>query len=383
MKKKLLIVLLSMTISMMFAACGSKTEEAQEDTEKIQEDTAEADAEADAEATIGQYMKDLNAADYVTLGTYKGVEIAMDEPEITEEYLEGYINYILQYSAVSTPVEGRAVETGDVVNIDYVGKIDGVAFDGGSAEGYDLTIGSGQFIDGFEDGCIGMEIGETRDVEATFPDSYTNNPDLSGKVAVFTVTVNSISVNEVPELTDEYVQSLALEECSTVEEYKDYIYDMLLEQEKESYDSDKVDMACEAVVANCEFHDAPEEMVNRMNDTLVMNITNYASIYGADIGTYVSYVYGGEAEDYEETLLQQAEMMAQRYLMLQAIADEEGLTISDEELEEKMLEEAENYGYETVEEYQELIDKEAFREYLMTQKVLEFIADNAVVVPAE
>lgn len=354
MKKKLSAAIFAVLMCMVFSACGSKAE----------------------------YLKDLNAAKYVTLGTYKGVEVAIDEPEVTDDYLEGYINYILQYSAVSVPVEGRTVEMGDVVNIDYVGKIDGVAFDGGTGQS-DLTIGSGQFIDGFEDGCIGMEIGETRDVEATFPDPYKSNPDLAGKVAVFTVTVNSISVEEVPELTDEYVQSLALEDCSTVEEYKAYVYDILMEQGQEAFESNKIDLTYEAVAAGCEFKDAPEGMVNRMNNTLVANVTSYAAMYGADVGTYVSNVYGGTAEDYEETLLQQAETMAQHYLMLQAIADIEGLTVSEEELEEEMGQDAENYGYDSAEAYKEVIDVEAYREYLMTQKVLEFLSENAVVVPTK
>lgn len=385
MKKKMLAVLLTVAVSMTAVACGDKaseeqgTETVKETTETAQQDTTA----AEAVTAVGGYMKDLNAEDYVTLGEYKGVEVTLDEPEITDEYLDGYIEYVQQNNAVSTPVTDRAVEMGDVVNIDYVGKIDGVAFDGGSAQGSDLTIGSGQFIDGFEDGCIGMKVGETKDVEATFPDPYKNNPDLAGKVAVFTVTVNSISVEEIPELTDEYVQSLSLEGCTNVEEYRAYVYDVLLEQQKESYESDKADLAYEKVAAECEFKDAPEAMVTRMNNTLTSNLSSYASMYGVDLGTYVSAMYGGTAEEYETTLLEQSKMMAQHYLMMQAIADREGLSVSDEELEEQLSQEAQDYGYETVEEYKYLVDVEAFREYLMTQKVLAFLGENAVAVPAE
>ena len=385
MKKKILAVLLTVAVSMTAVACGDKaseeqgTETAKETTETAQQDTTA----AEAVTAVGGYMKDLNAEDYVTLGEYKGVEVTLDEPEITDEYLDGYIEYVQQNNAVSTPVTDRAVEMGDVVNIDYVGKIDGVAFDGGSAQGSDLTIGSGQFIDGFEDGCIGMKVGETKDVEATFPDPYKNNPDLAGKVAVFTVTVNSISVEEIPELTDEYVQSLSLEGCTNVEEYRAYVYDVLLEQQQESYESDKADLAYEKVAAECEFKDAPEAMVTRMNNTLTSNLSSYASMYGVDLGTYVSTMYGGTAEEYETTLLEQSKMMAQHYLMMQAIADREGLSVSDEELEEQLSQEAQDYGYETVEEYKSLVDVEAFREYLMTQKVLAFLGENAVAVPAE
>lgn len=380
MKKKILAVFLTVAVSLTVTACGDKAEKEQDTQAAETEEAAKQDTDA---AQTGGYMKDLNAEEYVTLGEYKGIEVTLDDPEITDDYLDGYIEYVQQNNVVSTPVTDRPVEMGDVVNIDYVGKLDGEVFDGGSAQGYNLTIGSGQFIDGFEDGCIGMKIGETKDVEATFPDPYQNNPDLAGKVAVFTVTVNSISVEEVPELTDEYVQSLSLEGCSNVEEYRAYIYDILMEQQQASYESDKADLAYAKVAEACEFKDAPEAMVTRMNNTLTANLSSYADMYGMDLGTYVSAMYGGTAEDYETTLLEQSKMMAQYYLMMQAIADRENLNVSDEELEEELAQEAEDYGYETVEEYKELVDAEAFREYLMTQKVLAFLAENTVAVPAE
>lgn len=397
MKKKILTVFLAVAVSVTVAACGKQTtekpdagnaetteesgnEQAAGETENQDTDRQEAAEEA---TEPGGYMKDLNAGDYVTLGDYKGIEVTLEEPEISDEYLDDYIAHLQQDNAVSKPVTDRPVEMGDVVNIDYLGKIDGEAFDGGSAEGYDLTIGSGRFIEGFEEGCIGMETGETRDVEAVFPDPYTNNPDLAGKTAVFTVTVNEISIKETPELTDEYVQSLSLDGCTNVEEYRAYVYDMLMEQQKESYESEKMELAYEKVVENCEFKDAPETMVSRLNNTLLLNVSSYAGRYGMDIGTYVSAAYGGAAEDYEQTLLEQSNMMAQRYLLMQAIADREGLSVSDEELEEQIALEAQNYGYETVEEYKSYVDMEAFREYLMAQKVLAFLGENAVVVPAQ
>lgn len=324
------------------------------------------------------YMKDFNAADYVTVGDYQNIEVALAEPEVTDEYLEGYIDYILQNSPVYTPVTDRGVEMGDVTNIDYVGKLDGVAFDGGTAQGQELVIGSGMFIDGFEDGMIGMQIGETRDVEATFPDPYDNNPDLAGKVAVFTVTLNSISLEEIPELTDEYVVSLGLEGCSNVEEYRAYVYDVLMEQQMASFESQKADLALEAVVAASEFKAAPEGMVNRMNETLTANISSYANMYGADIGTYVANVYGGTAAEYEATLLQQSELMAQRYVMMKAIADKEGIEVTDEEMEAAITEEATTYGYTSVDEYKALIDVEAYREYLITMEVMDLLTANAV-----
>lgn len=385
MKKKLWLAVLGLALSMACTACGSKSDETgggeqiKKSGESQKEETEKAETK-DSES--GTYLKDINAADYVTLGTYTGIEIAIDEPEVTDEMVDDYIDYILKNSPVSIPVTDRSVEMGDIVNIDYEGKFDGVAFDGGTAKGTDLTIGSGRFIEGFEDGCIGMKIGETKDVEATFPDPYSNNPAYAGKTAVFTVTLNSIRVEEIPEFTDEFVQSLGLEGCSNVEEYRAYAYDVLKENQETEYASRKTDLAYTAVAEECYFEDAPEGMVQRMNDTLTANISSYASMYGVDIGTYVEAFYGGSAENYEETLLEEANKMAQYYLMLQAIADLENMSVPDEELEEQIASEAADYGYET-DEYREMIDAEAFREYLLTQKVLAFITDNAVTVPAQ
>lgn len=324
------------------------------------------------------YLKDFEAADYVKLGEYKGVEVKIADPQVSEAEIDQYMNYVLEAAAVSTPVTDRAVEVGDVANIDYVGKMDGVAFEGGTAQGHDLTIGSGQFIPGFEDGVVGMEIGETKDVEVTFPDPYTN-ADLAGKPAVFTVTVNSISKLEVPELTDEFVAGMEKEEYSTVEEFKTYVSDLLMEQKQSDYEAQKSSLAVEAATALCEFKEVPSGMVDRMNTTLTNNIGSYASMYGMDIRSYVAAVYGGTEENFQDTLLEQTKLMAQQYVMMQAIADKEGISVTDEEFNAMLEEDASLYGYETVDEYKETIDVEAYREYLVTMEVMEFLADNAVV----
>lgn len=372
MKRKLLAALL-VAGAVSMAACGQKAENAEQNTETGENTEA-------SESTDGSYLKDYTASDYVTLGEYKGIEISMtsEEPVVTDEDVDSYIEYIRQMNPVSTPVEGRTVQSGDTVNIDYEGKLDGVAFDGGTAQGQDLTIGSGRFIDGFEDGCIGMEIGETRDVEATFPDPYPNNTDLSGKTAVFTVTVNSISVQEVAELNDEYAAGLGIDGVSTLDEYKAYAKDILTEQQTQSYNSEKADKACTAAEENCEFKDMPQGIVDRMNSTMMSNVTSYASVYGVDVGSYVAAYYGGEADDYEATILEQAAEMARKYMMLQAIADQENITVSEAEVEEELQADAENYG-QAVDDYRAMIDEEAFREYLLTQKVLNFLSENAVV----
>lgn len=325
-----------------------------------------------------KYLSDFKAKDFVKLGDYKGVEIQVEEPEITDDYLDGYIDYLLMNNPVSTPVTDRSVEVGDVANIDYEGKLDGVAFAGGTAQGFDLTIGSGRFIDGFEDGVVGMEIGETRDINLAFPDPYDPNPDLSGKDVVFTVTVNSISLQEAPELNDEYVGSLGIEDCSTVEDYRNYIYDELMEQARENFEEDKKDAVLEAVEKNTVFDDMPEGMVNRLKDLLTNNMEGYAGMYGMDVGEYVANVYGCKPEEYEDVILEQAQRSARIYVMMSAIADKEKIAVTDKEMEEILTGEAQQYGA-SLEEYTEGLDKEGYREYLLFGKVTEFLAENAVI----
>ena len=338
-KKKLPAVLSAVAITGLLAACGKSPEEM-------------------------KYLSDIKAKDYVILGNYDELEVEVAEPEVTDEYLEGYLTYIMMNSATYEPVTGRSVQSGDVVNIDFEGKMDGVAFAGGTAEGYELTIGSGQFIPGFEDGVIGMEIGETKDLDLNFPDPYSGNPDLSGKPVVFTVTLNSISEAKPAELTDEYVAGLNIDGCSTVEDYRNYLYEGLMEQAEAAYEEQKMDAALAAMEESSVFEEPPVGMVNRLNDMLVSNAEAYAGLSNLEIGDYVSRAYGGSAEDYEETLLEQAKEMANSYIMVAAIADKEKITVTDEELSESLS------GRSGV-------DEEAYREYLLLMKVGEFLADNA------
>ena len=159
----------------VLAGCG-KTAENGESTQAGTESAAPAETGSETAAAAVEYGEDayvygINVADYVTLGEYKGIEVTETTPTVTDDYVQSYIDYALQSNMVTTEVTDRAVQTGDFANIDYEGKIDGVAFEGGTDKGYDLEIGSGSFIDGFEDGLIGAEIGETRDVTAV---SYTH-----------------------------------------------------------------------------------------------------------------------------------------------------------------------------------------------------------------
>ena len=360
----------------LVTGCGNADTDTAEST---QESVVESENAAEAETEdFGPeaYLSGINVADYVTLGEYTGVEVSVDAPVVTDEYLDSYIDYVLQSNMVKTEVTDRPVEEGDIVNIDYEGKIDGVAFDGGTAQGYDLTIGSGAFIDGFEDGLIGAQSGETLDVNVTFPEDYRGE-EVAGKDAVFTVTVNSISVESLPELTDEFVQGLDVG-VNTVEEYRQYAYDLLMEEEQNTHDSNAEVAILEAVMANSEPQDPPEDRTNRDYSRMIDNMTYYASMYGYDLETFLS-IQGTSEDAIRESSVQ----AGQEIITMQAIAEAEGLSVTDEELDAEIESNAGSLGYDDVEEYRASLDVEGYREYMMSEKVLDFLLENAVVTDVE
>lgn len=324
------------------------------------------------------YLSEITAKDYVTLGEYKGIEVTVEEPAVADEYVDAYIDYVLSQNAVSTDITDRPVEEGDVVNIDYAGYKDGVAFDGGTAQGQTLEIGSGRFIPGFEDGLIGANIGDEVSLDLTFPEDYTNE-ELAGAAVTFEVKINGISVVEVPELNDEYVQGLGIEGCSTAQEYRDYIYEIFYADAVSTYNRTLKSEITDAVLANCVFKEIPEKMVDRYYDVVTDSMSAAAVSYNMDLATYMQSYYGLDAESYPETFREEAKNMAQQYIMLQAIADVEDLNLTEEEIAQSMEEKAASYGYESVEQFKEETDTETFGEYLMAEKVMEFLIDNAVI----
>lgn len=350
MKKKIVLLAGIMAVVSMLTACGGSNDKA--------------------------YLDGIKAKDYVKLGEYKGIEVTQAQPEVTEEYRDSYISYLLKMNP------DRGVIDGDTVNINYVGTKDGVAFDGGTANGSNLTIGSGQFIPGFEEGLIGAKIGETKDLNLTFPENY-KNADLAGKAVVFNVTINSIMAAEAQELTDAYVQTLGIE-CNTVAEYKEFVDKMLMEQEQLSYDQN-VEMAIsDAVITKCEFtKEPPQEMVDRYSETLTKNLTAEAQSYGKTLEEYMMLYFGMDASTYKEEMNNQGKKSAQQSIMFQAIADAENLNITDDELQSEMETMATDAGYDSVDEFKKIVDDKGYKEYMMIEKVMELLKENAVISDVE
>ena len=205
--------------------------------------------------------------DYVTITKYKGVEIdKVDADTVSDNDVEAQINSVLQSKSTTTEVTDRAAQTGDTVTIDYEGKKDGEAFKGGTATDAQLTLGSGQFIDGFEDGVVGHNIGDTFDLDLTFPENY-GNEDLAGQAVVFTVTLKGISQTDVPELTDEFVQSVS-DTSKTVEEYKKEIKKSLKKNGKENQQNTIKENAWKAVLENTTVNKYPKKDLKNIQDDM-------------------------------------------------------------------------------------------------------------------
>ena len=390
-KKIALLSVVALAVSML-SACGDNTSGNNADNSVGNTVDSEADNDAgnttdnSEDNTSGNdadyvYIRELNADDYVTLGEYKGIELNETPPVVSDDDVDQYINtYVLSSQATIEPVEDRTdVREGDTVNIDYAGYRDGVAFSGGTAQGYDLTIGSGTFIPGFEDGLIGSNVGDTVSLDLTFPENYSNT-DLAGAAVVFEVKINSISVTKLPELTDELVQELDIGDCSTVEELRSYMYDYLYSSAESSYKSTLKNDITKAVMDNCTFkEELPGKLIDRYYDALIEDMSETASYYGMDLTTYIQNAYNMDEETYTGIVRGNAQNMAEQYIMFQAIADMEGLNMTDEEINTASEEWASDYGYESVDALLDQIDKESLGEYFMAEKVVEFLLENAVI----
>lgn len=386
--KKLGMLFTAVSLSaMLLAGCGdsAKEETAESEVAGTQQESSAAETEEEKVYADEAYMDYLNVDDYVELGEYLGVEVSLPAPYVSDEMVESYIQRAVANNPVRTEVTNRAVKDGDVTDISYVGTMDGVAFAGGTADNYELTIGSGRFIDGFEDGVIGMKVGETKDLNLTFPDPYENNPDMSGAEVVFTVTLNKIYEEKEAQLNDEFVEGLGITDVTTVGEYRQYIYDGLMMTMEQEYALEEENAVLNAAHDNAVFKEVPEAMVERYYDRLVSNMTYQASMYGMDLETFMLYGYNMEVEAYEADMKDSAKQAVEQILMLQAIAEKEGMTVSDEEMEEELAARATQYGYETADAYKEVLGNEVkgYREYVMSEKMTAFLVEKANITQTE
>ena len=314
--------------------------------------------------------------DNIKISVYKGVEVdKVDKPsEVTDDDVNTQIQSVLDENATTKEVTDRAVKKGDTATIDFVGKMNGEAFDGGKGTDYPLTIGSGSFIPGFEEQLVGANIGEEKEVNVTFPEDY-QAAELAGKPAVFKCTVKKIEVKELPELDDEFAKDVS--EFDTLEEYKADIKKNLEEKKADAAKRAKEDAAVDAAVANATM-EIPDAMLDTQVNQMIDDFARRMQSQGLTMDQYMQFT-GTTLASLQEQMKPQALKRIQTRLVLEKIAEAEAIEIADEKIDEEINKMAEMYKMEA-DKLKEMLgdaEKEQMKKDMAVQEAVTILADAA------
>lgn len=350
---------LSLTLGMtMLTGCGKKVDG------------------VDQESMIDKY------AAYCELPDYMGLEYEETKTTVTDEDVQSRMDSLLQEYATSTQVTEGTVKNGDNVNIDFVGSIDGVEFDGGNSggAGYDLTLGSGSMISGFEEGIVGHDIGETFTIQATFPEDYGKD-ELNGKEADFEITINYMTQTELPELNDAFVASYT--DAATVSEYEESVRTDLVEQYAESDKSYNESAIMQVLVDSTTYNEYPEQEMKELIDQSISQQEQAAASYGYSLGDYVTARYGFSSEDaFRQYVQGLAEDYMKEKIVVCAVAKAAEITVSGDEVDEYKKTLMDYYGYEDEADLEENYTSEDIVYYALAEKVVEYLLENGKGVQA-
>lgn len=372
MKRKWLAIALAMSVIMSMAGCGSQNNETTA-AETTQEET-----------TAGLTVMDLPeyvASDYVKLDQYTGVEVEVPNKTVTDDEFEQAIQDLLNSYGEYEKITDRVTAEGDTIVYDYSGAVDGVVFDSGTAKDQVLTLGEGNFVDGFEEGLIGAEIGKEFVVDAHFPENY-GNEQLNGKTAQFTMYIHYIQGEFiVPEFTDDFVKSLEDYTVSTVDEFKDVYYKELSQQKAAYMDDVAMNEVFTTLLAQAEFSGYPESYVEIYNQDMMNSYTTTAAMYGMSLEQFAS-MYGMTLEEFEAEVLHMAEEQVKIEVLYQYIAEKEGIEVTEDEYLAVVQGYMDYYGYTDMTSFVndygvEVVEKQGYADALL-EKVLEFCYENAV-----
>lgn len=383
MKKRAIMISMLLVMALSVTGCSQKTATKNDDT-KTEETASTDDAEqtdSDSEEdtsedspTTAELMADIDVEKCVTLGDYKGITVEKTIQSVTDEDVQNEIDDAL----ASYPVEvDRTAKEGDTVNIDYVGKIDGTEFDGGSDQGADLKLGSGKFIDGFEDGLIGAKKGETRTLDLTFPEDYTQ--DLAGKAVEFTVTVNAVK-EPLTEPTDQWVAD-NIEGYDNVADYKAGIRSDQEENNEQTAENQVRYSAWTQVVENCTINEYPDSLVEIGKNLYVQQVETYAEYAGMELDAYIESS-GLSQDEYESNKEEYGKNVAAQALVCQAICDKEGFAIGDDAYKEALDKMLTEYGC-TEDELIQTYGQDNVEQSIMLNRVSDLILANANVTEVQ
>ena len=379
MKKKAVVAMLIMCMAVSATACGKSSDTEKTTTEttdtKDSEDSKEDSTDTDTKETDSSEGNRLvsvkDVSKYVTIGEYKGLELNRTSQSVTDDDVQAEINYDLEDNG--TEVKDGTVENGDTVTINFTGTIDGKEFDGGSAEDYELVVGDGEMIDGFEDGIVGMKSGETKELDLTFPDDYYEE-SVAGKAVVFKVTLQKFT--RPAELTDEWVAENT--EYKTVDEYRAAVKTQLEDTAVQTADYELYSDAWNEVQAASEVKDYPKEDVDAAKKSYQELNEEYVKEAGMEMSDFLES-QGMTEEDYESQCQQYAESKVEQNLIVQGIMDAEGLSINDEETQKLKDDLIEEYGFASIDEMIETYGEQEVNESLALLRVERFIVENATV----
>lgn len=316
----------------------------------------------------------------VELGDYKGLEIEKQDAELTDEEVDEAINQQLNQLSEMVVKEDGAVEEGDTVNIDFDGYVDGEQFEGGQADSYDLEIGSGSFIPGFEEQLVGVKAGEEKDVNVTFPEEY-HAEELSGKEATFKTKVNEIKYKEVPELDDEISNELD-SDAETVDQYKENLRKRLAEQKQTEAENVQKEEAIQKASDNAKI-DIPEAMVNTELDRMLQEFGQRMQQQGLSLETYFQ-ISGQDESQLREQMKDDAEARVRTNLTLTAIADKEDIEVSEEDIDKELEKMSEQFNISVEDIKNTLGNTDIVKNDVRIQKVIDLLVDEAKLVePSE
>ena len=308
----------------------------------------------------------------VTIKTYKGIKIRAYEYTVTDADVEADIQSTRERVAESVEVTDRPAQMGDTATIDFVGKLDGVEFEGGSAMGHELTLGSGQFIPGFEEQVVGMQLGETKDIEVTFPEDYQAEA-LKGKLAVFTVTLHKLMGKKLPELDEEFAKKMGSE---SLEAYRVKVRERL-EKNAASRALNETENSILTAIAEGAEAEIPDAMIERQEEMSMQRMEYNLMYQGIRLDDYLKYV-GTTREEYKKHFEEDARRTVLHQLIIEKIIKLENITATEEEIAQKVEEQAKSVGKET-EEYRKTMDPRQL-EYIESDikitKLFDFLKAN-------
>lgn len=274
----------------------------------------------------------------VELGEYKGLKIGKEEPKVTAKDVNAAIEALQKQNATLVVKDGAA-ELGDTIVMDFVGSVDGVPFEGGAAENHELELGSGQFIPGFEDQCVGLKAGEKKDINVTFPENYT--PELKGKAAVFAITCHEVKAKKIPELNDEFVKDLSIPEVNTIDDLKAHKEKELLGQKKAEARRAYLGKVVAAIAEKSKIS-IPDEIIDEQVASRRKDIENRMKQSGLTLDQYLS-ILGQKEEEFMAKLKEDSRADFTRYLVVDKVGQVENIVVTDEDVDVEMAKIADQY----------------------------------------